>query len=164
MSKCVGRFWSLLLGFAASNKQPMRSSPKAPILRTRAQVFWRFFGLWSGIVGVPSLLFYSMGNHSQPILVLLEQLLIYLAPAVLFGSIGAAVMTFFVPPGRTVLAVLVGVVLGFVLPVASFWTAGATLPKDEATMGYFIAGWVFGLAGCTAGFCVGVLRGSQPGL
>jgi hypothetical protein len=71
-------------------------------------------------------------------------------------------MTFVVPPGRSVLAVLVGIVLGFVPPVASFWTVGAILPKDEATMGYFIAGWVFGMAGCAAGFSVGILRGSQP--
>jgi hypothetical protein len=146
------------------NKQPIKSSPRALILRTKAQVFWRFFGLWAGIVGVPSLLFYSMGNHSQPILFLLKQLLVFLAPAVLFGAIGAAVMTFLVPPGRTVLAVLVGIVLGFVLPVATFWTVGTILPKDEATMGFFIAGWVFGMAGGAAGFFVGIWRGSQPTL
>ncbi len=137
---------------------------KLPIPRTKAQVFWRFFGLWGGITGLPSLLFYSMGNHSLPILTLLEQLLVYLAPAVLFGGIGAAVMTLFVPPGRTALSVLLGVVVGFVLPISAFGIVGAILPKDEATMGYFIAGWVFGMAGGAAGFSVGLLRGFQPRL
>ena len=146
------------------NKQRIKAFPKALIPRTSVQVFWRSFCLWAGIMGLPSILFYSMGNHSQPILVLLKRLLICLAPAVLFGGIGATVMTFFVPTGRTLLAVLVGTVVGFVLPVATFWIVAAILPKDEATMFYVIEGWVFGMAGCLAGFCVGISRGSQPRL
>jgi hypothetical protein len=132
--------------------------------RTKARTFLGFFGLWAGILGFPCLMFYCMGNQSLPILVLLKHLLVFLAPAVLFGGISAAVMTFLVPPGRPVLAALVGFVFGFILPVATFWTAGAILPKNEATMGYFLAGWVLGMTGCAAGFFVGIWRGFQPKL
>jgi len=146
------------------NKQPIKSFPTALIPRTKPQAFSRFFGLWAGIIGFPGLLFYFMGNQHLPIVVLLKQLLVCLAPALLFGAIGAAVMTFLVPPGRMVLALIVGILTGFVIPVATFWTVGAILPRNEATMGYFLAGWVFGMAGGAAGFFVGIWRGSQPRL
>jgi len=129
------------------------------IPRTKAQTFWRFFSLWAGIIACPCMLVCFGGN--TPILLHLEQLPIFLAPAAVFGTIGAAVMTFLVPPGRMVLAMFAGIVIGFILPAATFWGLAVTLPKNEATMGYFLAGWVLGMAGGIGGIVVGSWRGSE---
>jgi hypothetical protein len=135
-------------------------SPRGLTPRTKAQTFWRFFILWAGIIACPCIVFYFEVIRQQ-VLLHLKLLPIFLAPAVLFGTIGAAWMTFLVPPGRLVLAVFAGIVIGFIPPAATLWGLGVILPKSEATLGYYLVGWVLGMAGGTAGLLVGIWRGTE---
>ena len=124
---------------------------------TKSQDFWKFFKIWAGVSALPVLPFSLQavfrGNVSQAPVIL--------APAVLFGAVGAAVMTFLLPPGNLFRSVLVGIVVGFVVPAGVFWVWANALPKNEATMGYYLAGMVFGSAGFVAGVIIGALQGSR---
>jgi hypothetical protein len=97
----------------------------------------------------------------QQVLLHLKLLPIFLAPAVLFGTIGAAWMTFLVPAGRLVLAMFAGIVIGFIPLAATLWGLVVVLPKTEATLGYYLVGWVLGMAGGIAGLLVGIWRGIE---
>jgi hypothetical protein len=70
---------------------------------------------------------------------------ILLVPGLVMGVLGSAVLTFVVQPGRTWTAITVRAVLGFGFPLAVFWGLAAVLPKNEATLGYTLAGRTFAL-------------------
>jgi hypothetical protein len=124
--------------------------------RSNARDFWRFFKLWAGITAIPCLLVYSQTGIQH-----VQALPVLLAPAVVFGTIGATVMTFLVTPGHLLRALLAGMVVGFGLPAAVFWGLVVILPKNEASLGYYLAGWVLGMAGGVAGVIAGSWRGSE---
>jgi hypothetical protein len=124
--------------------------------RSNTQDFWKFFKLWAGITAIPCLLVYSqIGIHYT------KALPVLLAPAVVFGTIGATVMAFLVSPGHLLRALLAGIVVGFGLPAAVFWGLLVILPKNEVSLGYYFAGWVLGMAGGVAGVIAGSWRGSE---
>jgi hypothetical protein len=79
------------------------------------------------------------------------------------GVLGSAVLTFVVQPGRTWTAITVGAVLSFGFPLAVFWGLAAVLPnKNEATLGYALAGPTFALPSGFAGIVEGIWRSQQP--
>jgi hypothetical protein len=124
--------------------------------QSNAQNFWKFFKLWAGVTAIPCLLVYFQSGIQH-----VQALPVLLAPAVVFGTIGAAVMTFLVSPGHLLRALLAGIVVGFGLPAGVFWGLAVILPKNEATLGYYLAGWVLGMAGGVAGVIARSWRGSE---
>jgi hypothetical protein len=123
--------------------------------------FWKVFKLWAGLTALHGVLMWVQGMTFGGGLERLLALLYLLAPALVLGAIGASVMTFAVPPGRKLAALFAGIAVGFVLPVVTFWGLAAVLPKDEGSMGYVLAGWVFGILGGVAGIVAGTWRAAE---
>jgi hypothetical protein len=101
-------------------KRPTDEIPGGFDSSDKAQTLWGFFILWAAIIACPCMLFYFEATRQQ-VLLHLKLLPIFLAPAVLFGITGTAWMTFLVPPGRLVLAMFAGIVIGFIPPAATLW-------------------------------------------
>jgi len=64
-----------------------------------------------------------------------------------------------VPPGKTLRAIALGILLGVGLPLVGFFGLAAVLPKNEGTMGYILAGIALAVPSGVAGIIAGVWRG-----
>jgi FtsH-binding integral membrane protein len=91
--------------------------------RSYAREFGKFFTLWAGIIAIPCLLVFSQNGIQYA-----RFLTVFLAPAVVFGAIGATVITFLVSPGQLLRGGLAGILVGLVLPAAVFWGLLIILP------------------------------------
>ena len=85
-----------------------------------------------------------------------------LVPGLVMGALGATIMTLVVEPGRTFSAVIVGFFVGSGVPLIVFWGLAALGPKNEATLGYGIFGFLFAVPSGIAGIIAGSWRGSMP--
>ena len=86
--------------------------------------------MWAGLTALPSVLMWVQGMTFGGGLQRLLALPYLLAPALVLGAIGASVMTFAVPPGRKSAGLFAGIVVGFVLPVVTFWGLAVVLFKE----------------------------------
>jgi nitrate reductase NapE component len=116
----------------------------------RLRDFAKMFALWAGLISVPGLLLvFGARSRVEPVNFALLPLMLF--PAVVLGLVGAAIMSFVVRPGERLGAMIVGIVVGFGLPPVAFWGLAAVLPKDESTLGYVLAGFIFAVPSGIAG-------------
>ena len=144
---------ALLVGLLAAlaAKRMFAKDPESVDQRSRRRAeFFRTFFLWAAMASSPALLFLFRAPAGM--------LLVLLVPGVAFGLIGAGIMNFVVPPGKTGHAVTVGFAIGAGLPLLLFWSLLAVLPKDEGSLGYFLLGPVFSVPSGLAGVIAGVWR------
>jgi hypothetical protein len=126
----------------------------------RARIFWRAFKTWSGIMSLPGAFFLIQAVgllHSARDVYNLLLLALYsaLAPGVIFGVLGATALTFLASPAKKTRTLLVGIVTGLSCPLAFFGALIAFFPKNDATLGWVIFGFIFALTGALAGFMAG---------
>jgi len=116
--------------------------------------FLRTFLFWAALTSLPCLLF------TMPFSLHLVAAL--MVPGLVMGALGATIMTLVVEPGRTFSAVIVGFFVGSGIPLIVFWGLAALGPKNEATLGYGIFGFLFAVPSGIAGIIAGSWRGSMP--
>jgi multisubunit Na+/H+ antiporter MnhG subunit len=92
---------------------------------------------------------------------LLAALYYMLAPGVIFGGLGAIALTLLASPAKKTRTLLVGTVTGFACPLAFFGALIVFSPKNEATLGWIVLGFIFSLTGALAGYMAGSAVMSQ---
>jgi hypothetical protein len=132
--------------------QQVLSSPD-PKTRRRAE-FGKIIFLWAVIVSAPVAVF-SLGSH-----VSISGLIGSFAFGTVFGIIGTAILSRFVSPGSKFATVL-GIIIGGVLAPLVLWTLALIMPKNEATMGYFLFGFILAVPNALAGGMAGYLYASM---
>lgn len=130
-----------------------------PRLR-RVSEFLRTFLLWTLLTPALAIFFALAGAGFSASGFLMAACC--LIPGLVMGALGASIMTLVVRPGRRVSAVAVGASLGFGIPLAFFLALVEFLPKNEATLGYGLAGPLFALPSGIAGIVAGIWRSQLP--
>jgi len=118
--------------------------------------FLRTFLFWGALTSLPCLLPLFTTPFSLRLVAAL------MVPGLVMGALGATIMTLVVEPGRTFSAVIVGFFVGSGVPLIVFWGLAALGPKNEATLGYGIFGFLFAVPSGIAGIIAGSWRGSMP--
>ncbi len=120
---------------------------------TRAQVFWKAFKMWAGIMALPGafLLAPMAGVRLQSPNALPDVALMtvshVLAPGALFGAVGAGVLALRASPATKIRTLSLGVVTGLACPLLLFGALLVILPKDEASLGWILFGMIFSVTG-----------------
>jgi hypothetical protein len=141
----------------------------------RAQIFWKAFKIWGGIMAIPGAaatlmsapeVFKSAFAPAYPAHFVYGWSVVcfyyVFVPAAAFGGLGAAALTFLVRPGQKFRAVVVGTVTGLGCPAAFFAALALILPKNEATLGWVFGGIIYGGIGIFAGVVAGNTIASYP--
>jgi len=118
--------------------------------------FLRTFLFWAALTSLPCLL----PLFTMPFSLRLAAAL--MVPGLGMGALGATIMTLVVEPGRTFSAVIVGFFVGAGVPLIVFSGLAALGPKNEATLGYGIFGFLFAVPSGIAGIIAGQWRGAMP--
>src|SRR5258707_8862703 len=118
--------------------------------------FLRTFRFWGALTALPWLLPLFPTPFSLRLVAAL------MVPGLVMGALGATIMTLVVERGRTFSAVIVGFLVGLGVPLIVFWGLAALGPKNEATLGYGIFGFLFAVPSGIAGIIAGSWRGSMP--
>lgn len=141
---------ALILAFMLNRVfQGAETSPSAGI--RRAAGFAKTFLFWTVVGSTPMLLIALSRPFSW------SNLVISLVPGVPLAIIGSVILMFWVP-ARKKSAPVIGLLVGGALPPVTLWTLAMILPKNEATMGYALFGFILAVPNAIAGAVVGSWR------
>ena len=129
--------------------QGAETSPSVGI--RRAAGFAKTFLFWTVVGSTPMALIALSGPFSS------SNLAMSLLPGVPLAIIGSVILMFWVPAGKKS-APVIGLLVGGALPPVTLWTLAMILPKNEATMGYALFGFILAVPNAIAGAVAGSWR------